>query len=101
MPAINRNTELGKLLDKTSMAKPKPADQQALRAYLAENGTAEMVKIGNLTNEVILQVINVSFAGNWSYQIAAQVKIDAIKAELGYESAKPVERLMIEAAALA
>lgn len=88
--------ELGKLLVATDMEKPTKADKEKLHDYIAEHGRAELAKIGDLSELTTDRLINRMFNNNYGFTLAVGARYLEIRAELGYDSASTMERLLID-----
>lgn len=95
MIAVKADTELGELVAATSKEHPTPAQRQALEDYLAQQGHAELARIGNLATQVQTSIIARNFP-QYSIGLAVAHHCADMFKELDYDDASAMERMLIE-----
>lgn len=95
MITINADTQLGELVAAASKEHPTPAQKQALADYLAAHGHAELARIGNLATQAQTSIIARSFP-QYSIRLAVAHHCAEMMTKFNYETASPVERMLIE-----
>jgi hypothetical protein len=89
--------ELSEIIKRTNKANPSPADKSALQQYIAENGGTEIARIGELSQYVKAGIITeVLKSASHITQVAIGEHLKAMATDLGYETASPLERLLID-----
>jgi hypothetical protein len=79
----------------TNKAKPKPEDVKAMRDYLAKY-PKQAEAIGDLAVQVEHRMLETAFSNNKAGEIATDEYMYNMRKGLGYETASPVERTLIQ-----
>jgi hypothetical protein len=75
--------------------KPKPADLDRLRDYLIEH-PEESEKAGNLARHVQVSILDTAFKHAQGMEMVVTTHCRELRANLGYEDAPQLERLLID-----
>lgn len=97
---VDRTTELGQLLSRTNLEKPKLEDRQALDKYLVQHGKKEIAKVGDLAKVLMTNLIENTFSSNHGFSIAVASHVAGLLENFGYANASPLERLLIDSIVL-
>ena len=79
----------------TSKANPKPEDVKALRGYLAKYPET-LQAFGDLSVQVERRMLETAFSNNKAGDIATDEYMHNMRKGLGYDTASPVERPLIQ-----
>ncbi len=87
--------KLAELVHKTEKARPKSEDVQALRSYL--EGHPELWRIlGDVSKFAYTRLIDATVGDQVPLRESLMVGREAMREELGYHQASPLERLLID-----
>ena len=79
----------------TSKANPKPEDVKAMRDYLAKY-PKQAEAIGDLSVQVERKMLEIAFSNNKAGELATDEYMYNMRKGLGYETASPIERPLIQ-----
>lgn len=88
-------SELFEIIQATNKEKPKQADIERMKAYLAEH-PEEAAKLGNLANQLKTQIIDNAFSNSvlTSYSVLTYMK--QMRSDMNYDDADFIERGLID-----
>lgn len=87
------------MLQRVNTDKPKAADVAAMQRHFDKNSRLWRV-VGDTAAQATESTINAAFKSSELTRESTRRKIEDIKAELGFEDAPPLERMLIDHAAL-